>query len=106
MFRFLLVSLLTLLLTSCIGADTVITGKVSESIDFNQVEVFYNTNPDCQYNVIAQIKIPGEYFSQRQIIDGFRQQAAEIGAPAVQVTYLQRTGTGEYYGSARAIRCG
>ncbi len=105
MFRILLVSSLLLLLTGCANSSTVITGTVAEAIDFREVKVFYNTAPDCEFEVIAYIKIPGEYYSQASIIDSFRQQAAAIGAPEVHISYLQQIGANEYLGSARAIRC-
>ncbi len=94
-----------LLLSGCKNSSTIITGTVAEEIDFNDVDVLYNKKPDCEFDVIAHIKIPGEYYSSDALIDGFRQRAAVIGAPAVQITYLQHQATGEFYGSARAIRC-
>ncbi len=92
-------------LFACTNNSTNITGTVSEAINFEDVEVFYNNSPDCEFEVVAHIKIPGEYFSRSSLIDGFRQRAAAVGAPMVQITFLQRTGTSEFFGSARALRC-
>jgi len=105
MLRELLFLSFVMLLVSCVNTSTVVTGSVSDAIDFNQVEVLYDTSPDCEFDVVAWIKIPGEYFSRASLIDGFRQKAAAVGAPFVQITYLQQTGATEFFGSARALRC-
>ena len=62
-------------------------------------------SPDFEFKVVAHIKIPGEYYSRASLIDGLRQKAAAIGAPALQIIYLQQTGASEFFGTARAIRC-
>lgn len=105
MIRFFLLSSLVLWLSACTSSTVVVTGAVSDAIEVNQVEVLYDTLPDCEFDVIALIKIPGEYYSRASLIEGFRQKAASVGAPLVQVTYLQQVGSTEYFGSARALRC-
>jgi len=105
MLQKMMISALILWLSGCANSSTVITGTVSDAIDFKEVVVFYNITPDCEFDVIAHIKISGEYYSKNALIDGFRQRAAQTGAPAVQVIFLQQQATGEFYGSARAIHC-
>ena len=105
MCRKILIFSLALWLTGCVNSSTVVTGTVADAIDFNQVEVFQNISPDCDFDVIALITIPGEYYSRASLIDGFRQKAAAVGAPVIQVTYIQQTGTTGFFGSARALRC-
>jgi len=105
MFRIALVFGLVLSINACANISTIITGDVAEPIDFTEVEVFYNTSPACEFEEIALIKIPGEYYTRAALIDGFREKAAAVGAPAVLITYLQKESTSEYFGSARAIRC-
>lgn len=103
--RLILIAGLSFLLFACTSSNTVVTGSVAEPLDFNDVQVFYTNPPDCNFMVIAYIKIPGEYYSRSALIDGFRQKAAAVGAPAVQITFIQQTGSTEFFGSARAIRC-
>ena len=105
MFRIISILVCVFGVNACVNNSTVVIGSVAEAIDFKEVEVFYSTSPNCEFDVIALIKIPGEYYSRSSLIDGFRQKAAAVGAPAVQITYIQRIGTFEFFGSARAIRC-
>jgi len=100
-----MISASLLLLSACTYNSTVVTGKVSAPIDINEVVVFYDKAPQCEFEVIAHIKIPGEYYNRDSLINAFRQQAAKIGAPAVQILYIQKQGITEFFGSARAIRC-
>ena len=105
MFRVLLLSSLITVLAGCADSSTVITGAVSAEVERSEVEVFYTTAPNCEFEVIAYIDIPGNYFSRASLIRGFRNRAAAIGASAVQITYMQQLGVSEYMGSGRALRC-
>ena len=105
MLRNIMILASVLLLSACTTSSTVIIGKVSEAIDFNEVVVFYDKSPQCEFEVIAHIKIPGEYYNRDSLVNAFRQQAAKIGASAVQILYIQQQGITEFFGSARAIRC-
>lgn len=93
-----------LALAACSTGSTVISGPVTEAIAMNQVRVI-NSTPDCEFEMVALIQFPGGYFSRAALIDGFREKSAALGAPIVQVIYLQSVAGNEYYGSARALRC-
>ncbi len=66
------------------SGSTVVTGPVTDAIDLTKVQVLYQ-NPSCNFEPVASIKIPGGYFSRASLIDAFRQQAATLGAPMVQL---------------------
>ncbi len=95
----------TLVTTACTHISTTVVGNVAEAVDVNEVKVFYNRLPDCEFEVIAHIEIPGEYFSREKLLDAFKKAAAEIGANGIHITHLQKEMTSEYYGTGRAIRC-
>ena len=97
--------LMGLLVSGCIGSSVIVEGRVGKPLAPDSVRLFYATRPDCDFEVIAVIEIPGNYFTPASLIDAFRRRAAQIGANAVQVHYLQKTGTSEYLGQARALRC-
>lgn len=105
MFRLFLTLFISVWLAACANSSTIVTGPVTDAIDFTKVKVFYGNSPDCEFEVIAHITIPGEYYNRASLIDGFRQKAAAVGAPAVHITHLQQAGSSVFYGSARAIRC-
>lgn len=96
---------LTVFLSACVGTSIIVEGRTGKPVAPEQVQLFYSVLPDCDYEVIALIEIPGNHFSVASLTDGFRKRAARLGANAVQVNYLKKTGTSEYLGQARALRC-
>jgi hypothetical protein len=104
MMKVLFLSIFMLGLTACIS-NTVITGEATEEVEVSKVKVLYASLPECDFDVIAQIEIPGNYYSRASLVNALREEAAEIGASAVQITYIQQIGASEYLGSARALRC-
>jgi len=105
MLRTFIIFTLILIQTACVSSSTVITGEVREPTELEEVELFYNLPPDCEFDVIAHMSFPGEYFSRASLIDAFRHKAASIGANAVQILEIQPVGLNAMMGSARAIRC-
>ncbi len=101
--RFLLPVLL-LLLGACASQSTVVTGPVREAVDIADVRILYQ-RPDCEFEEVAWIDIPGNYFSRPRMIDAMRQQAATLGAEILQIIDLQQVGSSEYRGTGRALRC-
>lgn len=93
------------LLCACAGISTVTVGAVSEPIEAPQVQLFYSERPQCDFETVAWIFVPGEYLSQESVIRSMRYKAAQLGAPAVQVISLQKSGASNYRGTARALRC-
>ncbi len=92
------------LLTACASQSTVVTGTVAPAIDLADVRVVHQ-RPDCDFEEVAWIDVPGNYFSKPRLIDALRGQAAALGADVVQIIDLQREGSTEYRGTARALRC-
>lgn len=92
-------------LSACSGFSTVIVGEVTQQVDTDQVEVFYTRQPDCDFDVVAWIQLPGEYLTRESLIKLMQFKAANLGASAIQVTFIQKTGTSTYRGSGRALRC-
>ena len=74
-------------------------------LDGDGPRVFLNRVPDCEFRVIAHIQADGGYATRARLVKVLRQKAAEMGANALQVTYVQKIGASEYLGSARAIEC-
>lgn len=105
MLRAFIIFTLVFIQNACVTSSTVITGEVRERIEFEAVEVFFNTAPDCDFDVIAHINIPGTYFNRASLIDAFRWKAASVGANAIQILDIQPVGVNEMMGSARALRC-
>ena len=77
----------------------------NSALPVEQVEVYLNRLPACEFTVLALLQADGGYPSRAGVIDVFRQQAAALGANAVQVVYLQKIGASEFMGAGRAIRC-
>jgi hypothetical protein len=105
MLRTFIIFVLVLIQTACVNSSTVISGEVSEAIEFDKVELFYNSPPDCEFDVVAHMNIPGAYFSRASLIEAFRHKAAAVGANAVQILDIQQVGVNAMMGSARALRC-
>jgi hypothetical protein len=94
-----------LLLNACAHDNILLTGTVNEKKESNQIQIYLNSEPDCDFEIVAMIQIPGGYYSRGSLLSAFRNSAAHLGADALQVTYLQKVGASEFYGSARALRC-
>ena len=92
-------------LSGCVGGSTIIVGNVSDPVVAEEVELFYSSSPPCDFDVVAWMQFPGEYMSQETLINAMRYRAATLGASALQVTYVQKSGSTTYRGSARALRC-
>lgn len=103
-FRLLLASLI-FLGVGCANKSIIISGTVREAVEADSVQLFLGRKPDCEFEVVAFMQFPGDYFSQSSLIEAFRIQAAELGANALEITDIQKLGATEYMGSARAIRC-
>jgi hypothetical protein len=73
-------------------------------VDAADVQIRYR-RPDCEFEEVAWIEIPGNYFSKPRLIDAMREQAAALGAAMIQIIDLQTVGSSEYRGTARALRC-
>lgn len=94
-----------LLITGCTGSSVLISGRVSEAVEPNDVELFYSRRPNCEFDEIAVIQIPGGYFNPANLVKALRARAANLGANAVHILFVQRVGASEYFGQARALRC-
>jgi len=103
--RYLAGLFLLLFLQACINQGTLITGQEQAAIDEQSVRVYLNERPDCDFEVVGLMDLPGGFFHRARLIDAFRSKAAAMGATAVQVTFVQKIGASEYKGSARALRC-
>ena len=103
--RQLIFIMAAMLLTACANDVTIVTGKVQDAIAMDEVELLFGKNPACDFEEVAWMQFPGNYFNQESIINSFRHEAAELGASAVQIIDLQKMDTSEYRGSARALRC-
>lgn len=90
---------------ACTNSSTVILGEVGHAITSSEVAVLYDTNPNCEFVVVALMQIPGDHYSRGAIIEKFRRKAARLGVSTIQITHLQKIGSTEYLGSARALRC-
>jgi len=99
-----LLLLLGLAMSGCASQSTVVTGTVAEAVDVADVRILYR-RPDCEFEEVAWIGIPGDYFSKPRLIDAMREQAAALGAEMIQIIDLQTVGSSEYRGTARALRC-
>lgn len=92
-------------LCGCSGMSTVVVGEVGQAVDTDQVKVFYSTQPDCDFEVVAWIQLPGEYITHESVVRLMQFKAANLGASAIQVLFIQKTGTTTYRASGRALRC-
>lgn len=93
------------LLFACTGSHMVVVGEKKDAREVEQVVLFYDRLPDCEVTVVAYMQSPGYHDSPESLIDAFRHQAASVGADALHILDIQRTGAAEYLGSARAISC-
>ena len=90
--------------TGCSGTSTRLN-YLHESVDVDDVGIFYTQRPTCNYEVIAYLQSSGGYYSLEGLFNNLRKEAAVVGASALYVTHTQRLDIGEYYGSAQAIKC-
>ena len=100
-----LIALSLMLISACSGHGVLVTGEATNALDREQVELFYGTLPNCDFDEVAIFWAPGDYYSPQDIIRKFRLQAAELGANALQVHFIQPIGANEFKGQARALRC-
>ena len=105
MLRKIFFALVTLSLAACAGSSSLVTGKVSKAVEPEEVRLYLADNPDCDFEVIALIQIPGEYRSQQRLVEAFRTRAAQFGANAVHVHFLHMSTANYYRGQGRALRC-
>jgi hypothetical protein len=96
---------LVLLLTSCTNNSLVELGSLNDPEQKEITPIYLNRLPDCEFDVLALIQISGGYFSRSSLLQAFRQRAAQVGADALQIIYVQKLGVSEFYGNARALRC-
>ncbi len=92
-------------LTACSQHSVTISGQVYPAVEIQQVSVHLGQRPACEFDVIAHIRVDGGYIKRDALIMGMRQQAANVGASAVEIIEVQRIGSAEYKGTARALRC-
>ncbi len=93
------------LVTACASDSAIISGPVYPPLQRSEVAVYLNQPPGCEFAVIAHPQAKGGYLKRDSLITGFRQQAADLGANAVEIIDIQLIGSSEYMGSARALRC-
>jgi len=98
-------SLVVLMCLMGCSSSSITLGESLEPIEVEKVRVYLDEKPQCDFEVVAWLNIPGDYYNRGRLIDAFRQKAAQLGAEGLQITYLQKIGSTEYHGSARAIRC-
>jgi hypothetical protein len=103
--KLIYLSMCALALSGCSYTDVVITGPLTDPVQVDDVVVYYDQVPRCDYTVIAYITVPGDFLSRERLIKAFRNKAAAFGASGVQITQVQKTGASSFHGSARAIRC-
>ncbi len=101
----LIIVIVTLIVTACGTMEVVVTGEPADALSPEQVEVFYDRVPDCDFSVIAHLQVPGDYYDRERLIGAFKRKAAELGANALHIIQLQQPGAMEYLGAARALRC-
>ena len=95
---------LFLVLTAC-AKPIVMVGMASESIDPDEVRLYYPHRPKCEFETIGYLEVNGGYYSRASLFAKMQDQAAEIGADGVYVTEARQLDIFEYVGTARAIRC-
>ena len=93
------------LVSACVSDSMIISGPVYPPLERSEVVVYLGQAPGCEFAVVAHLQAQGGYLKRDSLITGFRQQAADVGANALQIIDIQRIGTSEYVGSARALRC-
>ncbi len=94
-----------MMLSACANQGVIMTGSPENALEQQQVEVYLNQQPKCDFEVVAWMEFAGGFFDRSRLIDVFRDKAANLGADAIQIISLQKIGTTEYKGSARALRC-
>lgn len=100
-----ILSALYLALMGCNYTDAVIVGPVTDAIEVEDVAVYYEQLPQCDITTIAHFRAPGEFLTRQGMVSVFRHKASQLGATAIQVVDIQKSGSTNYFGSARAIRC-
>jgi len=80
-------------------------GKTSESIDADNVQLFYAQRPGCKFETVGYLRIEGGSYSLSSLFRRMQNQAADVGANGVYVIETHRLDIFEYIGTARAIRC-
>ncbi len=92
-------------LVSACAHPVLIVGKTSESIEVENVELFYTQRPTCDFETVGYLRIEGGSYSLASLFERMQKQAAEVGAGGVYVIETRRLDIFEYIGTARAIRC-
>ena len=95
---------MSLFLGAC-AESTLVTGQPRNSIEVEDVVVYYFERPRCNFETIAHIEINGGYFSLTTMLAEMRQQAAEVGASGLYLLHTQQLDVTEYLGLAKANRC-
>ncbi len=93
------------LLLGCGHGNRIVLDRSNDGLPPDQVDVYLNREPACEFAVVALLQADGGYPTRARVVEVFRQQAADLGANAVQIHYLQKIGASEFMGAGRAIRC-
>ena len=103
--RTALLLIIVWLVSACASHSVIISGPLYPPLQRSDVVVYLGQAPGCEFEVIAHLEVQGGYLKRDSLITGFRQQAADLGANVVEIIDIQRIGSSEYMGSARALRC-
>ena len=85
--------------------STLLIGQPGAVIAGEDVVVYYIDRPRCNYETVAHIRVNGNYYSLRSMLDFMRSKAGELGASGLYVLQTQQLDIKDYLGTAKAIRC-
>jgi len=102
--KLIILSLVSVFVSAC-AHPVLIVGKTSESIEAEDVQLYYTQKPACDFETVGYLRIEGWSYSLDSLFERMQVQAAEVGANGVYVIETRRLELFEYIGTARAIRC-
>ena len=82
-----------------------VVGQPGPALATEEVDIYYAERPRCEFETVAHIRAGGGYLTLAAMFRRMRSDAAELGAGGLYVIETSRLDSGEYIGTAKAIRC-
>ena len=91
-------------LCGCVEPALVV-GQPGPALDSTEVDIYYAERPRCDFETVAHFRGSGGYLTLEAMLRHMRLDAAKLGAGGLYVIETSRLDSGEYIGTAKAIRC-
>lgn len=82
-----------------------VVGQPGPALASGEVDIYYAERPRCDFETVAHFRASGGYLTLAAMFRHMRIDAAKLGAGGLYVVETSRLDSGEFIGTAKAIRC-